>query len=227
MLLGRLSHRTEMFIYHLWLLTETMVQYITRRDGKSSVTFTLGRLRTLSTILSAAALDSINRRCYAPGDLSSREKGAALTLSLLCRRKYSFSYGRSHRVAYDLPLETWVLGPASNEQALFQHLFRDLSSPRDYRIFLHWTPQHHNGSTITPLWKEVYHLVVSPVRALKDVPRDGEEPIQSFLKDLLRAYAEGDHAVELAIRETAHPFWNSRLPAERESPERSRWPELT
>lgn len=183
-------------------------------DHSTDLTFSEGYLPDMETILSAAPKLPKHLR---PTNIkfSSREHALAWVLTACTRRVTyyrRFELPKPDLVSTELQLETWVLGPPRDKEAMFAAWFAAEPPEPEYRVMVHYTPRTYMGQETLSLWASMYRYnYVRKVLRLRhrQVNSELRRATKLLLDNILAAYEGGRDNVESLMRETGHPYWYS------------------
>lgn len=169
------------------------------RDGTNHLTFTDG------AILDKEKFRATLRRLREPPravDTMQYEESLAWSTTMVAQHRAAY-WGYDPRRA---GLQTWILAPS--ETGALRDWFTDAPLDTDYRLFVH--RQHIEQDpelSREDCWYYAHrHLgIKNKRRSLKGLRANAD----AFLRMLLLRYQEGHEAVEAAITDTGHGYWNS------------------
>jgi hypothetical protein len=137
----------------------------------------------------------------------SRDELAAHTMNAITR---TYTQSRDYCPA-EMPLETWVLGPAPDRGGQMADWFKHIPDTDSYRVMIHRSPSRYRGRHVElDIWHPAY-------RGLKIHPEPGrledlKHQASALLGNMLEAYSGHPSAPELVIRATGHPYCVHRDP---------------
>lgn len=143
---------------------------------------------------------------------SSEDEALVLFLNLSARRlayRHRFRFG-GLQTATDVPLDTWLIGPAEDKGQFAEWFGGDLPSER-YRIMVYRSPCTYEGHNIPTTFVSSAR---SHVRKKGFRHRTGayvplKRQAERVVEDLLSAYRSGIRSVEDYMQGTGHSFWFS------------------
>ena len=141
-------------------------------------------------------------------DFETREEAAAWLITTFCRSK---SLGTGYPGSLAWRFYTWVFGPSREcEDGILQDWFEPEASNTDYRVFLYYKPRFTfpGGRIPRNYWSYARRRIGVKQREGKYADRIPNA--REFLDRVLRAYYEGDAAVESCMKNSGQPVWGSR-----------------